>query len=104
MKKILIALSLFAVVGTASAQWHHHHRPYYGPTVVYRDNWVAPLILGGIAGAVIANQSQQSVVVQQPPVVVQQSPVYVQRQPVCTEWKEIQQSDGTIYRERSCTQ
>jgi hypothetical protein len=104
MKKILIALSLFAVVGTASAQWHHHHRPYYGPTVVYRDNWVAPLILGGIAGAVIANQSQQSVVVQQPPVVVQQSPVYVQRQPVCTEWKEIQQPDGTIYRERSCTQ
>jgi hypothetical protein len=103
MKKILIALSLFAVVGTASAQWHHHHRPYYGPTVVYRDNWVAPLILGGIAGAVIANQSQQSVVVQQPPVVVQQSPVYVQRQPVCTEWKEIQQPDGTIYRERSCT-
>jgi len=104
MKKILLALSLFAVVGTASAQWHHHHRPYYGPTVVYRDNWVAPLILGGIAGAVIANQSQQSVVVQQPPVVVQQSPVYVQRQPVCTEWKEIQQPDGTIYRERSCTQ
>jgi len=104
MKKILIALSLLAVAGTASAQWHHHHRPYYGPTVVYRDNWVAPLILGGIAGAVIANQSQQSVVVQQPPVVVQQSPVYVQRQPVCTEWKEIQQPDGTIYRERSCTQ
>jgi hypothetical protein len=103
MKKILIALSLLAVAGTASAQWHHHHRPYYGPTVVYRDNWVAPLILGGIAGAVIANQSQQSVVVQ-PPVVVQQSPVYVQRQPVCTEWKEIQQPDGTIYRERSCTQ
>jgi hypothetical protein len=103
MKKILIALSLFAVVGTASAQWHHHHRPYYGPTVVYRDNWVAPLILGGIAGAVIARESQP-VIVQQQPVYVQPQPVYVQRQPVCTEWKEIQQPDGQIYRERTCTQ
>jgi hypothetical protein len=103
MKKIILALSLLAVLGTANAQWHHHHRPYYGPTVIYRDsNWVAPLILGGIAGAVIANSRQpETVVVQQPPVVVQQ-PVYVQRQPVCTEWKEIQQPDGTIYRERSC--
>jgi hypothetical protein len=103
MKRFILTLSLLAVAGTASAQWHHHHRPYYGPTVVYRDNWVAPLILGGIAGAVIARESQP-VIVQQPPVLVQQSPVFVQRQPVCTEWKEIQNSDGQIYRERTCTQ
>jgi hypothetical protein len=102
MKKIILALSLLAVLGTANAQWHHGHH-HYGPRVIYRDsNWVAPLILGGIAGAVIANNRQpDTVVVQQPPVVVQQ-PVYVQRQAVCTEWKEIQQPDGTIYRERSC--
>jgi hypothetical protein len=30
--------------------------------------------------------------------------VYIQRQTVCTEWKEIQHPDGTIYRERTCTQ
>ena len=30
--------------------------------------------------------------------------VYVQRQTVCTEWKEIQNPDGVIYRERTCTQ
>lgn len=106
MKKVILALSLLAIAGTASAQWHHHHG-YRGPTVVYRDNWVAPLILGGIAGAVIANSKQpDTVVVQQPPVYVQQQPqtVIIQRQPVCTEWKEIQTPDGQIYRERSCTQ
>jgi hypothetical protein len=101
MKKIILALSLLAVLGTANAQWHHHG--YRGPTVIYRDsNWVAPLIIGGIAGAVIARESAP-VVVQQPPVIVQQpQSVIVQRQSVCTEWKEIQQPDGTIYRERSC--
>jgi len=104
MKKIILSLLLLVVAGTASAQWHHHHRGY-GPTVIYRDsNWVAPLIIGGIAGAVIANQQQQPTVVQQPPVYVQNPPVYVQRQTVCTEWKEIQNSDGTIYRERTCSQ
>jgi hypothetical protein len=102
MKKILIALSLFAVVGTASAQWHHHGH-YRGGYYGGGGNWVAPLIIGGIAGAVIARESQP-VIVQQPPVYVQPQPVYVQRQPVCTEWKEIQQPDGQIYRERTCTQ
>jgi hypothetical protein len=95
MKKIILSMILLAIAGTASAQWRHHHG--HGPTVIYRDsNWAAPLIIGGIVGAVIANQ-QQSVIVQQPP-------VYVQRQPVCTEWREIQQPDGQIYRERTCTQ
>jgi hypothetical protein len=101
MKKILLAFSLFAVVSTANAQWHHHGHyrgGYYGG-----GNWMAPLIIGGIAGAVIARESQP-VIVQQPPVYVQPQPVYVQRQPVCTEWKEIQNSDGQIYRERTCTQ
>jgi hypothetical protein len=102
MKKIILALSLLAVLGTANAQWHHGHH-HHGPRVIYRDsNWVAPLFGGVVLGAVIANSRQpETVVVQQPPVVVQQ-PVYVQRQAVCTEWKEIQQPDGTIYRERSC--
>ena len=103
MKRIMLSMLLLVVAGTASAQWRHHHHGH-GPTVIYRDsNWAAPLILGGIVGAVIANQ-QQSVVVQQPPVYVQPQPVFVQRQTVCTEWKEIQYPDGQIYRERTCTQ
>ena len=99
MKKILIGLSLFAVVGTAGAQWHHHHGGYYRSG----GNWVAPLIIGGIAGAVIARESQP-VIIQQPPVYIQPQSVVIQRQPVCTEWKEIQHPDGQIYRERTCTQ
>ena len=96
MKKIILSMLLLVVAGTASAQWRHHHHGH-GPTVIYRDNnWAAPLILGGIVGAVIAKQ--------QPPVYEQPQPVFVQRQTVCTEWKEIQYPDGQFYRERTCTQ
>jgi hypothetical protein len=58
------------------------------------------LIIGGIAGAVIANQNQQ----QQQPVIVQRPIVVQQPLTVCTDWKEIQLSDGQIYRERNCYQ
>jgi hypothetical protein len=104
MKKLLLTLSMLAVVGTANAQWHHHGG-YYNGGYYNGGNWVAPLIIGGIAGAVIARESQP-VIVQQPQSVIVQQPqsVIIQRQPVCTEWKEIQQPDGQIYRERTCTQ
>ena len=88
-----------------------HRHPRCGPrweprtVVVERNDWVAPLIIGGIAGAVIANANQpQSVVVQQQPVVVQRPVIVQQPVTVCTDWKEIQQPDGQIYRERNCYQ
>ena len=107
MKRFLAVLLLTLVTVPAMAQhWHGHgfrhhgqHR-YYGGNV----NWVAPLIIGGVVGAAIANNRQQETIVLQPPVYVQTPPVYVQRQTVCTEWKEIQNADGVIYRERTCTQ
>jgi hypothetical protein len=79
---------------------HHNCGPRWEPrtVIVERNDWVAPLIIGGIAGAVIANQNQQ-----QPVVVQQPQTVIVQTQTVCTAWKEIQQPDGQIYRERTCT-
>lgn len=106
MKRVLAVLLLTLAAVPAMAQWHHGHRPngYYGG---YYGNggWVAPLIIGGVVGAAIANRQQETVVVQQPPVYIQQpQSVIIQRQPVCTEWKEIQTPDGQIYRERSCTQ
>lgn len=110
MKKFLLVLSILLVAGTASAQWQHRH--YWEPrtVVVERNDWIAPLIIGGIAGAVIANANQpQPVIVQPQPMIVQPQPVIVQREivqreTVCTEWKEIQTYDGRIYRERGCYQ
>ena len=101
MKKVLIIVILASVATVSFAQqWQHqlHHRhPAPRTIIVERNDWIAPLIIGGIAGAVIANANQQPVVVQQPQTVI------VQTQTVCTAWKEIQQSDGQIYRERTCT-
>ena len=91
MKKLLLLITLLAATA-AQAQWHHGHRHWEPRTVVVeRNNWMAPLIIGGITGVVIANASQPQVVVQQPQV-------------ICTDWKEIQTPDGQIYRERNCYQ
>ena len=103
MKKILISLALLMVTVPALAQhwWHGHHGPY-GHARYYghygHNNWVAPLIIGGVVGAVIANRPAQA-----DTVIVQQQPIYVPQES-CTPWKEIQTLDGKIYRERTCTQ
>lgn len=100
MKKLLLVITLLASVTAAQAQWHHNHRHWNGRTVIVeRNDWVAPLIIGGIAGAVIANHNQQ-----QQPVVVQQPVIVQQPSTICTDWKEIQTPDGQIYRERNCYQ
>ena len=100
MKKILVALSLLALTGTAMAQYHGHGLRhggghYRGPGIGW---WVAPVVVGAIGYEL----GRQQVIVQQQPVVIQQQtmPANV----TCTEWKEIQGPDGKIYRERTCTQ
>ena len=107
MKKLLTAVVLaVALVGTASAQ--HRHHGHHGHHNQYRHNgsgnWIPVLIGGAIVGAAIANSKEPVVLQPQPTIVYQHPPVYVQRQTVCTEWREIQNADGTIYRERTCTQ
>ena len=101
MKKILVALSLVALTGTAMAQHYHgngfrhpghgHHR---GPNMGW---WVAPVVVGAISYEL----GRQQVIVQPQPVIVQQQTVQTQ---TCTDWKEVHTSDGKIYRERTCTQ
>ena len=103
MKK-LIALILFAGSLSVQAQpgfRHHHHHGYYPG---YNYGWVAPTIIGGVIGYEIA-RNYPPVVVQQP-VIVQQAPatVYYGQTQTCSEWIEVQQSDGTIVRTRTCRQ
>jgi hypothetical protein len=98
MKKILVALSLLALTGSAMAQHYHghgvHHHGYYrGPGYGW---WVAPVVVGAIGYEL----GRQQVIVQQQPVIIQQQPI----QTTCTEWKEVQGPDGRIYKERICTQ
>jgi len=99
MKKILVALSLLALTGSAMAQHYHghgfrHHGHYRGPGYGW---WVAPVVVGAIGYEL----GRQQVIVQQQPVIVQQQPVQTQ---TCTDWKEIQGADGKVYRERICSQ
>lgn len=101
MKKIALALALFASVPAMAHGPHHGYWRHGGGGW----NWVAPAIVGGVIGYEIAR----------PPVVVQQ-PVIVQPQPVpvpqpyivqgqnCSPWTQIQNPDGTITSTRTCTQ
>lgn len=105
MKSKILGITFLVIAGSASAQ-HFRHHGHHGHWVHSGgSNWVPALIAGGIVGAAIANSRQtETVIIQQPSVILRNPPVYVERQPVCTEWKEIQTADGTIYRERTCTQ
>ena len=82
--KFLATLIVSLVTISASAQHrHHHHHPVY-PSRHY--DWVAPLVIGGIAGYAIANRPA-------PPVVVQTPPNYVYSNP-----PDLIYIDGVAYR------
>ncbi len=117
IKKILVGvIASTALLAVPAQAQHHGHHGYKGPRVQHHGHhghghgggWVAPLIVGGVLGAVIAsNKEKETVIVQEQPVIIRQpSPVYVQTVPqtTCTAWKEIMNSDGTVYRERTCYQ
>ena len=105
MKKVLLAMSLVLLAGSASAQ-HFGHHGGYGHGGYRGGGWGwGPVLGGALAGAVIYDIYNRPVVVQQPPVVVQQQqPVMVQQNQNCTPWTETQHADGTITRTRTCTQ
>lgn len=97
MKKLLVALSLFALAGSSMAQHYYGHGLHrHGPRVIYRDNWIAPAVGALIIGAAINeahNRHTQTVIIQNP------QPVPGQ---LCTPWTETQNPDGTITRTRTC--
>ena len=99
MKKILLALSLLAVTGSAMAQHYHghgfrHHGHHRGSGIGW---WVAPVVVGAIGYEL----GRQQIIIQQP--VVVQNPLPAPGQ-TCTPWTETQNSDGTITRTRTCNQ
>lgn len=104
MKKLLVGLLIS--LGTASAMAQHHghghwhYRGGHNPWV-----WVAPTIIGGVIGYEIARNQPPQVVVQPQPVIIQQQPGQVYGTTVnCSPWTEVQNSDGTITRTRTCAQ
>lgn len=96
--KYLLALIL-AIATPAMAQHHGHHRGHNFHHRHWHPNhgWVIPTIIGGVVVYEVMKNNQPA------PVIVQREPVVVPPTVVCTEWKEIQTSDGKIYRERTCT-
>jgi hypothetical protein len=118
MKK-LIALVLLTLSASAAMAQHHGHR-YHGHYGHHGHQarghisggwgWTVPAAIGGLI--VYQAIKPQPIVVQQPSVVYQQAPVVIQQQseyttlqnPTCTPWTEVQSSDGTITRTRTCTQ
>jgi hypothetical protein len=83
MKKVLLALSLLAVVGTADAQCCYRHGYRWGGPGI---GWV-PLVAGVVIGAEIASQPHTVIVEQQPTVVYTQPPV--QQPPAGFHWQQM---------------
>jgi hypothetical protein len=65
MSKIIVALTLILSCFSAQAGPYGHRHHHHG-----HGSWIAPLIIGGLAGAVIVNQTRPPA----PPVVYQQLP------------------------------
>jgi len=93
MKKIVLALSLLAVIGTASAhEGFHGYRGGYYRGGCFGCGWVAPALVGGVIGYELSRPS--TVVVEQPPVVYTQPSVIVtqptvQAPPQGMHWQEM---------------
>ena len=101
MKKILLALSLLAITGSAMAQHYHGHGlRHHGHYNHHRSHgwWVGPVIVGAIGYEL---GRQQTIVVQQQPQVNVQVPPPINKE-ICTPWTETYSSDGTITRTRNC--
>ena len=117
MKKLIALLLLTLSASAAMAQHHGHGHRYHGHYGHHSRGhisggwgWTVPAAIGGLI--VYQAIKPQPIIVQQPSVVYQQAPVVIQQpsdnivlqNPTCTPWTEVQSSDGTITRTRTCTQ
>jgi len=94
MKKLVVAAILSSVGFAAFSQpvpsYEYRHRYHHR----HHSGWIAPIVVSGVVGTVILRESS---VPSQYLIVEPGMP-----KTVCSEWKEIQTSEGRIYRERSC--
>lgn len=119
MFKFIAAIAIAASIGTVQAQHghyatgtlphyrhHHHHHHHHG----HNAQVLGALAIGGLVGYAISRPAQ--VIVEQPVYIERSKPVYVSPQTVyierndtvCSQWREIQYSNGQIVRERICNQ
>ena len=92
MKKLLLALSLLALVGSASAHGPYRygwHGGYYHGGYGCGGCWVGPALIGGVIGYELARPETVVVEQQQPSVIVQQPQTVVQAPPVGYHWQEM---------------
>lgn len=93
MRKILLALALISMPTVVIAQHRHGHQHQHR----HQHNWVAPALIAGTLGYLIARE--------QNPVIIQQYgyPYYVQPpQPVCWETGVYRDAWGRLIRQYQC--
>ncbi len=75
MRKLItvLVLSLASVSASAGGHGHFGSRYHHGHHSGHRNDWVAPLILGGVVTYALT-RPQQPVIVQQQPQMVPQAP------------------------------
>lgn len=73
----------------------HYDRHYYGHGG-HSSDWLAPLIVGGVVGYVIAQPRQQTVIVQQP--AYQPLPQYVPATEPIYQYQDIYDANCACYR------
>lgn len=89
MKKLVILLLLFFVSIVHAHEGFRHHG-YHG---YYNNNWVAPLIIGGVIGYELNRPRpvyvEQPVIIQQPPVIYSTPQPIIQQPPIGYHWQEM---------------
>lgn len=101
MKQIL-SIAILALAAVPALAQHRGHHGHHNHRPAGSANWIAPLILGGVVGYVITRNNELVIVPQAPVPVPQPSVIY--NTPHCGPWTETVQYDGTIVRQRTCTQ
>ena len=91
MRKLIavLALSLASVGASADPYRHHGHGGHHGGWGA-RNDWVAPLIVGGVITYALTRP--------QPPVIVQQQPQPVYQAPIGYHYENILDANCNCYR------